>query len=216
MAITIVQKRGPNASSGTASVGSGDGWSSPTTGNLLVFFVANTGGTIGNVTGFTRSTTIDLNYQTSKRFCLFTKVSEGNETTISSTLGASDNWTLLALELSGHDGIRTEFQEETNEASTTIGPTDGAPVAGDLAIGFQGFLFNTVAAGSGWTGLVPTGGSNMYWGSSFGIMLGVETKTSAGGAESALFTLSDSHGAAGAVLVIAAASSGPRFILGTH
>ena len=207
---TIVQKRGPFTSSGTASVGSGDGWTTPTSGNLLFFLVASTNVTIGNVTGFTRSTAIDITYQTSKRFCLFTKTSVGTESTISSTLGGSDNWAVCALEISNHTGIRAEMSEESNSAATEFGPTDGTPVAGDLSIGIQGFLFNTVTEGSGWTGLIPTGLSNMYWGSNFGIMIGIETRTSLGGAETATFTLSDSHGAAGACVVIAAGE--PPFV----
>ena len=215
MAFGIVQKIGTDAQDAAPTVSGGAGWAAPSAGNVLIAAI-NAGDPSISLAGWTQ--VVNMAYQSSTRaLALFSKTATGSETSIVAALGASAFWAMCALEVSGISTLIEAVIADTNSSATTSGLTSSSPAAGSFVFGAQGFLFNTVAAGSGFTALVPSNQAQMYWGTSFGQLIGVEYESAPGGSQvEATFTLSDSHGAAALVAAFSAAVAGPTLSVKLH
>lgn len=139
MAITAVQ-RVPNAAVGstTGSVGAGQGWATPTAGNLLVA-TWNLDVTMTTPTG--SGWTAGPSVVDDNAAYLFYKISDGTESTISATF-ASTNPVTTACEYAGATGTPFDVQNSTTVTSTPGASTTSTGVtttaAGDLVFAMAG------------------------------------------------------------------------------
>lgn len=152
MAIAAVQRKIKAAIATSISIGSGDGWSTPTAGNLLVAS-ANADATVTMTTsGFTAGpNVVDGNGAYS-----WYKVAAGTESTITATPSGSSDIVLSVCEYSGASGTPFDVSNSSTIAGSAGTTTTSASVtttaAGDLILGFA--LLHSLPTGS-----VPTGPS---------------------------------------------------------
>lgn len=159
MAATIVQQVSKSTGAGTAAsltIGSGDGWATPTSGNALIVFAnADDYFTAGAPSGFTSRVN-----QGSPAFCgslCASKQSAGTETSIVVTPDTTVTITMCALEISGLTttpfdvastvDVRTATGAgtlDTNSATTTV--------ADELLIAFWGSSRAGSAGARSWSG----------------------------------------------------------------
>lgn len=174
MAITAAQTR--RAKTGTAvttlSIASGDGWATPTTGNLLVV-TTNLDVTMTTPSGWTAGPSVvndNAGY-------LFYKISAGTESTITNTF-ASTNVVMTACEYAG--ATATPFDVQNTSAAgaggvlgtTTTSTSVTTTAAGDLVIAV-GALYRFAFGTTG--GPAPTGVS---WTNSFANQLDADVAPS--------------------------------------
>jgi hypothetical protein len=146
VAITAVQ-RVPNAAvaSTTGSVGAGQGWVTPTAGNLLVA-TWNLDVTMTTPTG--SGWTAGPSVVDDNAAYLFYKISDGTESTISATF-ASTNPVTTACEYAGVTGTPFDVQNSTTVTNTPGASTTSTGVtttaAGDLVFAMAGLADFNVA-----------------------------------------------------------------------
>lgn len=155
MPIAAVQRvgKGSVGAAASVSIGSGDGWATPTAGNLLVFS-ANSDALVtlsGAGTVSSGPSIIDGNGTYT-----WYKIATGAETTITGTPSVSDDIVITACEYSGvstFDAQNSATIAGTNGSVTTAAAVSTTASA-DLVIGFA-LLHNTVqtnhGTGPAWT-----------------------------------------------------------------
>lgn len=115
MSITVVQVKANTNQTTSISVGSGQGWSTPTSGNLLVAFASKTSWSFSNGTismsGWTELYQTDVN----RVYGVFYKESDGTESTITASSSGSYQFGLVVYEISGHD-TTTPIADHANGA----------------------------------------------------------------------------------------------------
>lgn len=150
MAIVAVQRRAKGAVAASVSIGSADGWATPTAGNLLVFS-ANSDALVtlsgaGTVTA--GPSVIDGN----GAYCWW-KIATGAETTITGTPSVSDDIVLTAAEYSGVSGF--DVQSSSTIASVAGTTTNAAAItttaAADLICAFALIHSGGPATTPAWT-----------------------------------------------------------------
>lgn len=116
MAISAVQRKAKGTNGASVSIGAGDGWATPTTGNLLVV-TANSDATV-TITGTWTAgpSVIDGNGT-----YVWYRISDGTESTITCTPSVSDTIAITACEYSG--AAASPFDVSN---SSTIGGSSGA------------------------------------------------------------------------------------------
>ena len=131
MAVAVVQRRDKGSAGAVASLSlaSGDGWATPTAGNILIVF-GNSDATITMTTaGFTPGpSVVDGNGAYS-----WYKSAAGTESTITITPGASARTTISAIEISG--------------ASLPIDASNSSTIAGSNGLVTTAAAVTTTAAG---------------------------------------------------------------------
>jgi hypothetical protein len=149
MAIAAAQTRRIKADTiANPSIGSGDGWVTPTAGNLIV--VTFNGDNAGSLTGYTAGPSIVDN----NAAYLWYKVAAGTETAVTITAVAG-NGVLTACEYSGVTG--TPFDVQNSSTLTTSGTTTTATsvtttAAGDLiVVGALIHNYTVALTGPTWT-----------------------------------------------------------------
>lgn len=159
MAATIVQQVSKSTGAGTAAsltIGSGDGWATPTSGNAIVVFAnADDYFTSGVPAGFTARVN-----QGGSAFCgslCATKQSAGSETSITVTPDTTVTITMCVLEISGLTTTPFDVASTVDvRTSTTAGSldTNGATttVADELLIAFWGSSRAGSAGTRSWSG----------------------------------------------------------------
>jgi hypothetical protein len=152
MAIAAVQRVGKGANATSVSIGSGDGWATPTAGNLLVFS-ANSDATVtlsgaGTVTN--TPSIIDGNGAYT-----WYKFASGSETTITGTPSVSDDIVLTCQEYSGVGAFDAANSSTIagSAGTTTTAASVTTIAAGDLLIGFAltHLVLTSNPTGPAWT-----------------------------------------------------------------
>jgi hypothetical protein len=129
-----VQRKGKGAASVTTlSIGSGDGWATPTSGNLLVV-TANSDATVSTPSGWTAGpSVVDGNGA-----YIFYKISAGTESTVTITPGASANTAMTVAEYSGNAASPFDTSNTSTIAGSSGNTTTSVSVttaqSGDLII----------------------------------------------------------------------------------
>lgn len=127
----------------------------PTDGNLLLAWVANSsddGANIGIPTGFTAIGSVGTGNVQHRGFY---KVASGDTAVISSSLSGATSWIMAAVEIAGQDA--TPVDVSTFEQEKALGPTGATAQADEIAVGFWGhFVTNegAIVAPTGWGTLV--------------------------------------------------------------
>jgi hypothetical protein len=129
-----VQRKGKGATSvASLSIGSGDGWATPTSGNLLVL-TANSDATVSTPSGWTAGpSVVDGNGA-----YIFHKISAGTESTVTITPGAAANTVMTACEYSGNTASPFDVSNTSTIAGSAGTSTTAVSVTttatGDLII----------------------------------------------------------------------------------
>lgn len=151
MAITLVQSAGRAVATGDNTVGSGQGWNTPTTGNVLIAF-STADVTHGIPTGWTlAASAVDW-----AACYLFYKVSDGTETSVTISPGAHRS-ILNVYEYSGLDNVTlvdvaTSNNRGSSGLSVSTGTTATSSVADALVFAGVGSYASTAETSvSSWT-----------------------------------------------------------------
>jgi hypothetical protein len=133
--VQLITSASNRTDSATLSIGSVDGWATPTAGNLLVLCI-NSGSTINIPGGWARNVQALNQLEVS----MYSKISAGNESTISATLGASGTAQGVVIEI---NGFSTFDQSSTNTVtspitSVTFNATGATTAANEIIIAFAG------------------------------------------------------------------------------
>jgi hypothetical protein len=134
VAFAAVQRKGKGATSvSSLSIGAGDGWATPTSGNLLVL-TANSDATVSTPSGWTAGpSVIDGNGA-----YIFWKISAGSESTVTITPGASANTATTVAEYSGNAASPLDDSNSSTIAGSAGNTTTSVSVtttqAGDLIV----------------------------------------------------------------------------------
>jgi hypothetical protein len=134
VAFAAVQRKGKAATSVTTlSIGAGDGWATPTSGNLLVL-TANSDATVSTPSGWTAGpSVIDGNGA-----YIFYKVSAGTESTVTVTPGSSANTSMTVAEYSGNAASPFDTSNTSTIAGSSGNTTTSVSVtttqSGDLIV----------------------------------------------------------------------------------
>jgi hypothetical protein len=137
VAIAGVQRVAKGANAATLSIGSGDGWATPTAGNLLVIS-ANSDAlvTLNAPTGVTAGPSVIDGNGTYTWY----KNAAGTESTITATPSASDHITLTVCEYSGVSASPFDAQNSSTAVSSaafvTVAATATTTTAGDLIVAY--------------------------------------------------------------------------------
>lgn len=137
MTITAVQRIAKGTNGASVSIGSGDGWATPTAGNLLVIS-ANSDAlvTLNSPTGVSAGPSIIDGNGTYTWY----KIAAGTESTITGTPSVSDHITLTVCEYSGVTASPFDVSNSsTISGSSGLVTTSAAlttTAAGDLIVGF--------------------------------------------------------------------------------
>lgn len=148
MAVARVQAIG-NAGAGVSSlaVGSGQGWATPTSGNLLVV-TGNSDATITGPSGFTAGpSVVDGNGA-----YMWWKVSNGTESTITITPGSAANTAMTAAEYSG----LTATPLDASNSSTIASSSGTSTTSTSLTTTAASDLWVAAALLHGYSGSAPT------------------------------------------------------------
>lgn len=134
MAIAAVQRVGKGGTGASVAIGSGDGWSTPTAGNLLVAF-GNSDATLTiSPSGWTAGPSI---IDGNGAYAWY-KVAAGTESTITITPSVSDDAVLVVAEYSGAAGSPFDAQNSSTIAGSDGTTTTSASVtttqSGDLVV----------------------------------------------------------------------------------
>lgn len=134
MAITAVQRLGKAAIAASVSIGAGDGWATPTAGNLLVA-TGNADNTVTMTTaGFTAGPSVVDNNAAYSWY----KVAAGTESTITITPAASAATALTVCEYTGTAASPFDVSNSSTIAGSSGTTTTAAAVsttaAGDLIV----------------------------------------------------------------------------------
>lgn len=159
MAFSAVQRKAKSASAAASvSIGAGDGWATPTSGNLLVVS-ANSDATVNTPSGYTLGpSVVDGNGA-----YVFWKISAGNESTVTVSPTSAANTSITVCEYSGNDASPLD----ASNTSTISGSGGNTTTAVSVTTTAGADLIVAVAAihlGSGSGGGTPTGPS---WTNSF-------------------------------------------------
>lgn len=133
MAFANVQRVGKGANAASISIGSGDGWATPTSGNLLV--VSANSDALVSITGTWTAgpSVIDGNGT-----YMWYRISDGTETTITCTPSVSDTICITAAEYSGNTASPFDVSNSSTIAgsngTTTTSVSVTTTAAGDLII----------------------------------------------------------------------------------
>lgn|SRR5574343_868 len=188
-----------------------------TAGNLLFMHLSGndygTPATCNTPSGWTSAAAQSYNGSTQLWRCTFWKIAAGSDA-LSITLTSNTDWALGVVEFSGvaSSGTFVTSAEQWQNGTTT--PTSGTTstiTAGDLVLATLADGYESGAGPvtpSGYTGLTLSPASQVHYGTSFLMMGAIAWKNSAGGAESATWTLDDAHHASVGVWVFAASSGG--------
>lgn len=137
MAIAGVQRVAKGTNGASVSIGAADGWSAPTTGNLLVIS-ANSDALVtlsGAGTVLNGPSIIDGNGTYT-----WYKTATGAETTITGTPSVSDHITLTVCEYSGTDASLFDAQNSSTVSAggafVTVAASVSSTAAADLIVGF--------------------------------------------------------------------------------
>lgn len=153
MAISAVQRKAKGTNGASVSIGAGDGWATPTTGNLLVV-TANSDATV-TITG---TWTAGPSVVDGNGTYVWYRVSDGTESTITCTPSVSDTICITACEYSG--AAAAPFDTSN---SSTIGGSSGATTtavsvtttaSGDLIVAaacLHTYSTATAPTGPSWT-----------------------------------------------------------------
>jgi hypothetical protein len=134
VAFAAVQRKGKGAASvASLSIGAGDGWATPTSGNLLVL-TANSDATVSTPSGWTAGpSVVDGNGA-----YIFYKISAGSESTITVTPGASADTAMTVAEYSGNAASPFDVSNSSTIAGSAGNTTTSVSVtttaAGDLIV----------------------------------------------------------------------------------
>jgi hypothetical protein len=179
VAPAAVQRIGKGVNAASITIASGDGWATPTSGNLLVVS-ANSDATVTGPTG-AGSWTAGPSIVDGNGTYTWYKISNGTETSITCTPSVSDKIAMTACEYSGVSGTPFDVSNSSTIASVSGSATTSTSVtttaAGDLVVAFallHGTLGGTIA--------VPT---SPAWTNSFVQQL---TASTAGTADADCFT----------------------------
>lgn len=154
MAFANVQRKSKGGVTSSLAIGSGDGWSTPTSGNLLVAS-ANSDSTV-TMSGWTPGpSVIDGNGA-----YVFYKISAGTESTITATPSGSADIVLTACEYSGNTATPFDVSNTSTIASSSGTVTTSTSVTTTA----NADLIIAVAALHSLPGAVPSGVS---WTNSF-------------------------------------------------
>jgi hypothetical protein len=158
VAATLVQTASNFVTASTSvTIGSGNGWATPTAGNLIALWAVSDAG-ITPPAGYTNGPSV----VDSNAAYLWWKVAAGTETTAAFTVGASTSPTVVgAMEYSGVSATPTDVQNSSSIVTTSGTTTTATSVT---ATGTSGDLFIAVA-GLGFPGATfPT---TPVWANSF-------------------------------------------------
>jgi ribosomal protein L17 len=131
-----VQRQGKGAASVTSlSIGAGDGWATPTSGNLLVA-TANSDATIPTPSGWTAGpSVVDGNAA-----YIWWKISAGNESTVTIAPSSSANTVMTVCEYSGNAASPFDVSNSStisgSSGTTTTSVSVTTTQAGDLIVAF--------------------------------------------------------------------------------
>jgi hypothetical protein len=157
VAISAVQRKGKGGLAVTSlAIGAGDGWATPTSGNLIVV-TANSDATVSTPTGYTAGpSVVDGNGA-----YIFWKISDGTESTVTVTPGAAANTAMTVCEYTGNDPSPLD----TSNTSTISGSSGTTTTSVSITTALAGELVIAAAATHSGTGSVaPTSPS---WTNSF-------------------------------------------------
>ena len=152
MGFAAVQRIGKGGNVSSISIGAGDGWATPTTGNLLVV-TANSDATV-TITGTWSSgpSVVDGNGT-----YVWYRISDGTETTITCTPSVSDRIAITACEYSGNAAVPFDVSNSSTIAGTSGTTTTSVSVtstaAGDLIVAAACIhaFFGTAPSAPSWT-----------------------------------------------------------------
>jgi hypothetical protein len=131
-----VQRQGKGAASVTSlSIGAGDGWATPTSGNLLVA-TANSDATIPTPSGWTAGpSVVDGNAA-----YIWWKISAGNDSTVTIAPSSSANTVMTVCEYSGNAASPFDVSNSStisgSSGTTTTSVSVTTTQAGDLIVAF--------------------------------------------------------------------------------
>lgn len=160
MAWTAVQRKGKGTNAASISIGAGDGWATPTAGNLLVV-TANSDATV-TITNIGTAWTAGPSVVDGNGAYIWWKISEGTESTITCTPSVSDTICITTCEYSGN--LASPF--DTSNSSTNANNGNNVTTSTSVTTTADGDLIIAVAAlhlSSGFSS-APTGPS---WTNSF-------------------------------------------------
>lgn len=150
MAIAVVQRVGKGSVAASISIGSGDGWGTPTAGNLLVVSANSDALVTLSTSGFTAGPSI----VDSNAAYAWYKFASGSESVITATPSTSDDIVLTACEYSGvaaFDASNSSTIAVQNGTTTTAASVT-TTAAADLIIGFALLhSYTTTPTGQTWT-----------------------------------------------------------------
>ena len=133
MAFANVQRKGKGANAASISIGAGDGWATPSTGNLLVV-TANSDATVSITGTWTAGPSVIDGNGT----YIWYRISDGTETTITCTPSVSDTICITAAEYSGNTASPFDVSNSSTIASsngtTTTSVSVTTTATGDLII----------------------------------------------------------------------------------
>jgi hypothetical protein len=133
VAFAAVQRKAKGANAASVSIGSGDGWAAPTSGNLLVVS-ANSDATVSITGTWTAGPSVIDGNGT----YIWYRISDGSETTITCTPSVSDTICITACEYSGNTASPFDVSNSSTIASSSGTTTTSVSVtttaAGDLII----------------------------------------------------------------------------------
>lgn len=157
MAATAVQRKIKAVASGaTVSIGAGDGWSTPTSGNLLVVTVNSDATVTMTTSGFTAGPSI---VDGNGAYAWY-KVAAGTESTVTVTPGASVPTVMTLCEYSGLTATPFDVQN----SSTISGSAGTTTTLASVTTGAAGDLIVAVAQLHGYSTGIPASPS---WTNSF-------------------------------------------------
>jgi hypothetical protein len=152
MAIAAVQRVGKGANATSVSIGPGDGWATPTAGNLLVFS-ANSDATV-TLSGAGTVTNTPSIIDGNGAYAWY-KFATGSETTITGTPSTSDDIVLTCQEYSGVGAFDAANSSTIagSAGTTTTAASVTTTAAGDLLIGFAltHLVLTSNPTGPAWT-----------------------------------------------------------------
>jgi hypothetical protein len=136
VAFAAVQRKGKGTSGASVAIGAGDGWATPTSGNLLVV-TANSDATV-TITNIGTAWTAGPSVVDGNGTYFWWKISQGTESTITCTPSVSDTICITACEYSGNAASPLDASNSSTIAGTSGTTTTSTSVtttaAGDLIV----------------------------------------------------------------------------------